>query len=161
MRLLRTERGVALPLALVVILILSALVAAVAQMTITEIEVHRRTDLDVRAQYLAHAGIEHQIYVLKGNKNAGPLTPVNYPLTPGQEYWYSTALVCQLQCASNRESRRWEITATGEVRTNGGGPTLQTRAIRAVVEISYGGTGASLYQFPGEVTILRWEEVYP
>lgn len=158
---LRSERGVALPLALLVILILSALVAAIAQMTISGIEIQRRTDLDVRAQYLAQAGIEHQIFVLKGNKNGGALAPVNYPASAGQEYWYSTTLTCQLQCATNRESRRWEVTATGEIRGSGGGPILQTRAIRAIIEIAYGGTGANLYQFPTEVTILRWEEVHP
>lgn len=161
MRILGNERGVALPLALMVILILSALVAGVAQMTISEVEIQRRTDLDVRAQYLAQAGIEHQIFVLKGNKDAGGLAPVNYPPAAGQEFWYSTALVCQLHCASNRESRRWEVTATGEVRRSGGGPILQTRAIRAIIEIAYSGSGANLYQFPAEVTILRWEEVYP
>jgi len=158
---LQREDGVALPLALVTILIVSALVVAIAQMTIAEVETHRRTDLDVRAQYLAQAGMEHQIYLLKSNKNAGAQALVNYPATAGQEYWYSTAVVCRLLCTSNRESRRWEITATGEVRGSGGGPIMQTRAIRAVVEIAYSGTGANLYQFPTEVTILRWEEVYP
>lgn len=161
MSLLRSERGVALPLALMVILILSVLVVGIAQMTISELEIQRRTDLDVRAQYLAQAGIEHQIFVLKGDKNAGALAPVNYPSAVGQEFWYSTTLICQLQCANNRESRRWEITATGEVRRSGGGPVEQTRAIRAVVEIAYTGTGVNLYQFPRTVTILRWEEVYP
>ena len=160
-RMLREETGVALPLALVVILILAALTAALAQMTTAEIGIHERTQRDTRALYLALAGLEHQIYQLKSNKDTGALAPVNYPSTSGQEYWYSTALTCLLQCTSSRESRRWEITATGEVRRPGTGDVLQTRAVRAVVEIAYSGSGANLYRYPSKVTTLRWEEVYP
>jgi len=158
---LREERGVALPLALLVLLILAALAVALSEMTAAELDTQRLTRWDVQAQYLAQAGMEHQIYTLKANKNAGALAPVNYPVTPGQEYWYSTALTCVLQCSSNRESRRWEIVATGEIRQPGGGAVLQARAIRALVEIAYAGSGVNLYAFPTEVTILRWEEVYP
>jgi hypothetical protein len=158
---LREERGVALPLTLVVILILTALTAALAELTVAEIEMQGRILQDTQATYLALAGLEHQIYLLKTNKDAGALAPVNYPAAGGQEYWYSTSLVCLLQCSSNRESRRWMITATGEVRTPGVGTVVQIRAIRAVVEIAYSGDAPTLYQFPSRVTLLRWEEVYP
>jgi len=160
-RLTCDERGVALPLALLVILILTALTAGLAEMTVAEIEMQGRTLQDTTAVYLALAGLEHQIYALKANKNAGSLAAVNYPITAGAEYWYSTTLACLLQCSSNRESRRWEIVATGEIRKAGTGTVLQTRAIRAIVEIAYAGSAPTLYQFPSKVTMLRWEEVYP
>ena len=157
----RDQAGVALPLALVIILILTALVMAMAQMSTSEAEIHRATYLDARALYLAAAGLEHQIYVLKGNKNGGALAPTNYPVTAGEEYWYSTTLTCVLQCTDNRESRRWEIRSTGEIRKSGTAQVLQTRAIRVLAEIAFSGSGANLYQFPSKVKILRWEEVYP
>ncbi|HLB38038.1 MAG TPA: hypothetical protein VJL31_15810, partial [Gemmatimonadales bacterium] len=85
---LREERGVALPLALLVLLILAALAVALSEMTAAELDTQRLTRWDVQAQYLAQAGMEHQIFTLKANKNTGALAPVNYPVTPGQEYWY-------------------------------------------------------------------------
>lgn len=159
--LLRNQRGVALPMTLVTILILTALTAGLAEMTVAEIQMQGRTLQDAQATYLAQAALEHQIYLLKANKDAGALAPVNYPATGGQEYWYSTSLVCLLQCSSSRESRRWTITATGEIRTPGAGTVLQTRAIRAIVEIAYSGNVPTPYQVPSRVTVLRWEEVFP
>jgi Tfp pilus assembly protein PilX len=155
------ERGVALILALVVVLILAALMLALANTTTSEVGIMQATDRDTRALYLAEAGIEHQIYALKANKNAGALGPVNYPVTPGQEYWYSTTLTCVLHCGVNWETQRWQIVSTGQVRLPGSSTVLQTRSIRAVVEIRYGGSGANLFQYPTAVTVLRSEEVYP
>lgn len=158
----RDERGVALPLALLLLLILAALAIALAELTEAELDVGRLTRWDLQAQYLAQAGMEHQIFALKGNKGAAALAATNYPATPGAEFWYSTTLTCLLQCATDRESRRWEIVATGEIRQPGGGPVLQTRAIRALVEIDYAwDAGAGTFRLPTEVTIRRWEEVYP
>jgi len=74
---LEEERGVALPLALVVLLILAALAVALADLTAAELDTGRWTRWDVQAQYLAQAGMEHQIYTLKANKNAGALAAVN------------------------------------------------------------------------------------
>lgn len=158
----RDERGVALPLALLLLLILAALAIALAELTEAELDVGRLTRWDLQAQYLAPAGREHQIFAHTGSKSAAALAATNYPATPGAEFWYSTTLTCLLQCAADRESRRWEIVATGEVRQPGGGPVLQTRAIRALVEIEYAwDAGAGTFRLPTEVTIRRWEEVYP
>ncbi len=151
----------ALILALVIVLILAALMLALADTTTSEIGITQATDRDLRALYLAEAGIEHQIYALKADKTAGALGPVNYPVTPGQEYWYSTALTCLLHCGGNWETRRWQIVATGQVRLSGSSTVLQTRSVRAIVEIRYGGGGATPFQGPTAVTVLRWEEVYP
>ncbi len=151
----------AMILALVIVLILAALMLGLASTTLSEIGITQATDWDIRALYLAEAGIEHQIYALKANKNAGPVGPVNYPVTPGQEYWYSTALTCLLHCGVNWETQRWQIVSTGQVRLSGSATVLQTRSLRAIVEIRYGGTGATLFQDPTLVTVLRREEVYP
>ncbi|HLW58357.1 MAG TPA: hypothetical protein VKV57_00360 [bacterium] len=157
------EDGLALPLAMVVVLILSALMLGLAQTTLSEINTALPTDRDVRANYLAQAALEDQLYRLKANKDAGAIPPTNYPVTAGQETWYRTTLTCLLNCATNFETRRWQIVATGEIHAPGSATVLQDRAVRAVVEIHYGGSGGSLYQFPnpGGVLILRWEEVYP
>lgn len=163
-RLTRDEQGIALPLAIVAIVVLAGLVILLAQMTANELDIDRYTRGDVRAQYLAQAGIEHQIYELKGNKDAGALGFVNLPASSNGELRYRTALTCLLTCTANRESRRWRIVGTGQVRrrnADGSFTLLQSRQIRAFVEVAYIGDGVDLYRFPSEVTVVRWEEVYP
>jgi len=155
------EDGLALPLAMIVILILSALMLGLAETTTSELSLALPAHRDLRSNYLAQAALEHQIYLLKANKNAAAIALTNYPVTAGQEYWYSTTLTCLLNCAANFETRRWQIVATGEIHQTGGPAVLQNRAIRAVVEIHYGGGGATPFQQPTKVLITRWEEVYP
>ena len=155
------ERGLALPMALFVIMVLSAIVLELALTTTAEFGAALPAARDIRAGYLAQAGIEHQVYLLKANKDAGAIPLTNYPVTPGQEYWYSTTLQCLLSCAANFETRRWQIVSTGEIHLAGSATVLQTRSIRAIAEVHYGGSGASLFQLPTRVLILRWEEVYP
>ena len=161
----RDERGIALPLAVVAILILAGLVMLLAQMTANELDIDRYTRGDVRAQYLAQAAIEHQIYLLKENKDALAVGLTNLPANANGETRYRvTGLACLLNCTANRESRRWRIVGQGQVRRrnpDGSFTLLQTRQIRTLVEIAYSGTGVDLYRFPSEVTIVRWEEVYP
>ena len=158
---LRREDGLALPLAMIVILILSALTLGLAETTTSDLSLALPAHRDVRSIYLAQAALEHQIYNLKANKNAGAIALTNYPVTAGQEAWYSTTLTCLLNCATNFETRTWQIVATGEIHQTGGPAVLQSRAIRAVVEIHYGGSGATPFQQPTKVLITRWEEVYP
>lgn len=158
---LHSERGVALMLALVVILILAVIVLAIANMTTGEVEIQRLTAWDTTAQYLAQAGVEHQIYLLKGNINAGAVPDTNWPVLPGETAgfgtrWYRTSLTCLLNCSGTPSSRRWSIDAFGEIRLySGTWTTLQQRTIRAQVDITYSGTT------PTSVTLLRWAEVYP
>lgn len=156
----RDERGVALVIALVVILVLTAIVLSVAQMTTGEIEIQGLTRWDTTALYLALEGIEHQIYLLKGNINAGSVADTNSPVLPGEtaglgSRWYKTELSCVLSCTGSPSSRRWNITSFGQIRNGGALPPLQERTIRAQVEIIYSGST------PTSVTFLRWEEVYP
>jgi Tfp pilus assembly protein PilV len=158
---LHREDGLALPLAMIVILILSALMLGLAETTTSELSLALPAHRDLRATYLAQAALEHQIYLLKANKGAAAMALTNYPVTTGQEAWYSTTLTCLLNCAANFETRTWQIVATGEIHQTGGPAVLQTRAIRAVVEIHYGGNGAPPFQQPTKVFIVRWEEVYP
>jgi hypothetical protein len=158
---LRDERGLALPMAMLVVTILSAITLELALTSTAEFGAALPAYRDVRANYLAQAGIEHQIYLLKANKDAGGIGPTNYPVTPGQEYWYTTTLQCLLNCGVNFESRRWQIVSTGEIHQTGSSTVVQNRSIRALLEIHYGGSGGSLFQFPTKVLVLRWEEVYP
>ena len=164
---MRDERGFALPLAMLVVLILSALMLGLAETLTSEFSAALPASRDLRAGYLAQAGVEHQIYLLKANKGAAAIALTNFPVTPGLEYWYSTSLQClkrdpaDLNCSTNFETRRWQIVSTGEVHLAGTATVVQTRSIRAVVEIHYGGSGASLFLFPTKVLVLRWEEVYP
>jgi len=158
---LRDDRGLALPMAMLVVTILSAIALEMALTSTAEFGAALPAYRDVRANYLAQAGIEHQIYLLKASKDAGPIGLTNYPGTPGQEYWYSTTLQCLLNCGINFESRRWQIVSTGEIHQTGSSTVVQSRSVRAVVEIHYGGGGGSLFQFPTKVLVLRWEEVYP
>jgi type II secretory pathway component PulK len=160
-RALRDERGLALPMAMLVVMILSAIMLELALTSTAEFGAALPAARDVRAGYLAQAGVEHQVYLLKANKNAGAIGLTNYPVTPGGEYWYSTTLQCLLSCGANFETRRWQIVSTGEIHRAGSAAVLQTRSVRAVVEIHYGGSGVSLFQLPTQVLILRWEEVYP
>jgi type II secretory pathway component PulK len=158
---LHDERGLALPMAMLVVMMLSAIMLELALTSTAEFGAALPAARDVSAGYLAQAGIEHQIYLLKANKNAGPIGLTNYPVTPGREYWYSTTLQCLLSCGINFETRRWQIVSTGEIHQAGSATVLQTRSVRAVAEIHYGGSGGSLFQFPTQVLIMRWEEVYP
>ena len=158
------EAGVALVMAVVVTMILALIVAGIAQLMIAEMEMGRLTRWDAEAQYLAQAGLEHQIYLLKADKTAAAVPYTNYPATPDQRTWYTTTRRCLLPtldiCISNVAARRWCILSTGEIRRYNPDATfvvLQTRTIRAEVDITYGGA-SPLYGTPLRVTVLRWEE---
>ncbi|MGH2372410.1 MAG: hypothetical protein ACRDIC_02875, partial [bacterium] len=79
----REEGGVAMIMALVVVLILAAIVLAMTFMTTAEVDTHRLSRWDTFAQYVAQAGIEHQIYLLKGDKNACAVPYQQYPVLSG------------------------------------------------------------------------------
>ncbi len=169
MHVVREERGVALVLALVVVLVLAVIVLAVAQITTEELETHRMSRWDDINRYLAHASIEHQIYLLKANQSAAAVPYQNYPLLPGEtsgcgSRWYTvSSLTCTLNCTGSTQTvRDWTMVANGEVwwTPDCVNWTLrQQRQIRATVEITYQSVGGTM--IPQTVTYLRWEEVYP
>lgn len=146
-------------MAIIVTLILALIVGGVAQIVVADLEMSRLVRWDTTATYLAQAAVEHQIYLLKANKDAGAIPYTNYPVTADQRGWYVTASTCLLNCSGNVAARRWCILATGEIRryTDGTFTVLQTRTIRAEVDITYGGA-SPLYGTPLRVTVLRWEE---
>lgn len=154
------ERGVALIMALVVIVILTGIILALASMTTSDVETNRLTQTDTFLQYLAQAAAEHQIYVLKGDINGAAVACTNYPVLPGEtegsgRYWYRTELTCTGNCSSST-SRTWTIDAFGELRSSScSGSPLQQRTVRVKVQITYSG-GA-----PTAVTLTEWAEVYP
>ncbi len=176
----REEGGVAMIMALVVVLILAAIVLAMTFMTTAEVDTHRLSRWDTFAQYVAQAGIEHQIYLLKGDKNACAVPYQQYPVLSGETpglgvWWYVTALTCiatpgdtctldvTTGCPTgNPTSRRWTIDSFGE---NWDCPTpcstlRHQRTIRAQVDITYV-TCAATNGCPSSVTLLRWERVEP
>jgi hypothetical protein len=158
------EGGMALVLALVVTFIMALVVAGIAQVLTADLDMSRIALWDATAQYLAQAGLEHQIYLLKGNKATGAgIGYTNFPVTVDQRYWYATTLTCLLNCAGNVSIRRWRIQSTGEIREYSGGPytVLQTRVVTADVDINYDGVAPNLYAYPTRVRILRWEETLP
>ncbi len=151
-------------MAIVVTMILALIVAGVAQLMIAEADMGRLTRLDAEAQYLAQAGLEHQIYRLKADKTAAAVPYTNYPASADQRSWFVTSRRCLLpaldDCTSNVAARRWCILSTGEIRRYNPDATyevLQTRTIRAEVDITYGGA-SPLYGTPTRVTVLRFEE---
>ncbi|MDR7420073.1 MAG: hypothetical protein QN178_14305 [Armatimonadota bacterium] len=163
----RGQEGFALILAIVVTLTLALIVAGIAQVILADQEMGRLTQWDAAALYLAQAGLEHQIYLLKANKAAGAIPPTSYPVTADQRFWYWTNLSapdgCLLNCTGNVASRRWRIRATGEIRRynpDGTWTALQSRTILADVDITYTGTSPT-YGTPLRVTVRRWEETLP
>lgn len=144
-------------MAVVVVLILALLAAGIAWMTVAELEMGRLTRLDAIVQYLAQAATEHQIYLLKRDKNAAAIPYTNYPSS--SDRWYVTSLTCVLNCVGNPSARRWSISATGEIRHADG--TQTTRTILTEVDITYDGVAPDLYRYPQEVTVRRWEEALP
>jgi hypothetical protein len=150
-------------MAVVMALVVALIVAGVAQLVAADLDVARLTQWDTTAQYVAQAGLEHQIYLLKANKDAGAIAYTNYPVTPDQRTWYVTSVTCLLNCAGNVPSRRWRVLSTGEIRQYNPDLTwtvLQTRTLQAEVDITYTGL-APLYANPQRITVLRWEEVLP
>ncbi len=158
------EEGVALIIALVVVLILAAIVLAMGQMTSGELEIHRLSRWDTLAQYLAQAGVEHQIYLLKENRDAGAVPYIEYPQLPQYApglgpFWYIASRTCTLNCTGTPSLREWSIQSYGEIWNYDSATAtwtlLQQRTIRAGVRITYSGSS------PTAVTLLRWEEAYP
>jgi Tfp pilus assembly protein PilX len=151
-------------MALIVTLIVALIVGGIAQLVVADIEMGRLVRWDAEAQYLAQAGLEHQLYLLKADKTAAAVPYTNYPVTPDQRTWYTTTRRCLLPtldgCTVNAAARRWCVLATGEIRRynpDGTFTVLHSRTIRADVDITYGGT-SPLYGTPLRVTLLRWEE---
>lgn len=168
------ERGVALILALVVVLILAAITLALGFMTSAEVDIHRMSRWDTLAQYLAQAGIDHQIYAFKGNKDA-TVVSAEYPQLPDYSpgygpFWYATDLTttpcgCTVNCSGNPASRRWTVCSHGQIwrydPIGGTWTLLQQRTLRAQVEIAYVTCAAGTNACPSSVTLLRWERVEP
>ena len=148
------QQGLALPLTLFVLVVLAVLTAALAGTTVAEIDSDRLVDWDRKALYAAEAGLEHQLYELKKDKNAGPVGTVS--LNPNLRYSVTRECKPELSagatCDQNRERRTWEITARGEVLDGVG--VVHRREVWALVEVRYWGSN---YGTPRSVSVLRWE----
>lgn len=164
------QDGLALPLTLFVLVILALLTAALAGTTTAELESGRLVHWDRRALYLAEAGLEHQIYVLKQDKDGGAVGTIPLGGSPLEER-YTVNLQCLpeasagVRCTENRESRTWRITSAGELWQ--GTSLLHSRTVEAVVEIRYCGGAQNLrgcpstgplYGSPQQVLVRRWQQ---
>lgn len=149
-------------MAIVVTLILALIAGGIAQVVVADLEMGHLTRWDAVALYLAQAALEHQVYLLKEDKDAAAVPYTQYPVTADQRGWYATSLTCLLNCSGTPapSARRWCVLATGEIRRYNPDATfsvLHSRTIRAEVDITYGGA-SPLYGTPLKVTVLRWEE---
>lgn len=165
----RGQDGLALPVTLFALAVLALLTAALAGTTTAELESERLVDWDRRALYLAEAGLEHQIFALKQNKDAGDVGTVSMGGS-ALEGRYNVIRQCVTlasaggTCTDNRESRTWRITSRGELWQ--GATLVHTRTVEALVEIRYCGgadnvkgcpTAGALYGSPEAVLVHRWE----
>lgn len=162
------ERGLALPLTLFALVVLAVLTAALAGTTTAELESARLVDWDRKALYLAEAGLEHQIFLLKQDKDAPAVGTVSVGGSP-LEGRYTVEVECLPlasaggTCTENRESRTWRITSRGELWQ--AGAMVYSRTVEAVVEIRYCGgmdntkgcpTTGPMYGSPEAVVVRRW-----
>lgn len=106
-QLFRDERGVALPLALMVLILLAALTAALASLSATEPVISTNLKLADQALALAEAGVERAVWVLSpaptGPAGQGVATPLS---VPAPAPWDGSTL--------------FQLTAAGEATVSGG-----------------------------------------
>lgn len=149
----RAEEGLALPLTLFALAVLALLAAALAGVTAAGVEGTRLADWDREALYAAEAGIEHQLFLLKGDPGAPPVSGPQW-LLPGRTRYRVVAL-SQLAaagtCPPGELSRTWEITTQGELLQ--GSTVLHARGVRALVEVCY-----DALLVPRRVLIHGWQE---
>ena len=165
----RGQDGLAMPVTLFALAVLALLTAALAGTTTAELESERLVDWDRRALYLAEAGLEHQIFALKQDKDSGDVGTVSMGGSPLEGRYHVIRQCVDLAsagstCRDNRESRTWRITSRGELWQ--GATLVHTRTVEALVEIRYCGgadnvkgcpTGGAAYGSPEAVLIHRWE----
>ncbi len=164
------QDGLALPVTLFALAVLALLTAALAGTTTSELESGRLVDWDRRALYLAEAGLEHQIFVLKQDKNAPSVGTVSLGGSPLEGRYQVTVTCLEFTsaggtCTANRESRTWRITSTGQLWQ--GTTLVHSRTVEALVEIRYCGgapnvrgcpTTGPVYGSPEAVLVHRWEQ---
>ncbi len=166
----RREDGVAFPVTLFALTVLALLTAAVAGMTTAEVNSERLVDWDRRALYAAEAGLEHQLFVLQQDQEAGAVGTVSLGGSPLEQRYTVTVqctplLSARATCSGEAESRTWEVTSRGQLVQ--GSTVVHERVVRALVEVRYcGGApsadprcpgGGPLYGTPRAVLIRRWE----
>ncbi len=145
------QAGFALPVTLFVLVLLALLAAALAGATTAELQGERLADWDRRVLYVAEAGLEHQIYRLKGDRNAGPVGTVSLGGSP----WTFRYTVDARPAAPGGQCRGvvadagwWEIRSVGQLVQ--GATVVHSRTVDALVEIQY------LVLVPTRVTVCWW-----
>jgi hypothetical protein len=142
---LRSERGLALPLALLVMATTGAMVVTVVQFSTSSGRTAQVAKARVSAHSLAEAGIAHSLAVLNNavDPKTATLLPVGSPIPMGDgtvKYWgvYDTATF------------KWTITSIGSVPNPTGGPPLTRKLTRS----------AQVHGLNSGATVGAWSRMY-
>lgn len=144
--------GLALPLTLFALTLLALLAAALAGVTASELQAGRFAEWDRHAAYVAEAGIEHQLFAFKVNRNASSVGTVNLGGHPLRRQYVVNARtgspggVCTDDLLEDESW--WEITSFGQLWR--GAELVHQRSISALVQVVYP------INLPFKVTVCRW-----
>jgi Tfp pilus assembly protein PilX len=140
-RLLREEEGIALLLALGIMLVLTISLTTIIFVTATNARDTQRTNAGQRAYALAEAGINNALSVLNANYPGSGTYPGNAALLPTRTTTYSTGTVTwsgSLVQATTSAGWpwQWNLTAMGDVSNPTGPNTADVkRTVTAVVPV--------------------------
>ena len=162
-RILTDQRGIALPMALMIVLILSALMAAFSVLGASEPTLAANQQRVAQARAMAESGLDRAIWALN---NPGDASGIPYPLvTPAAPYDGSTAVpvmfngaqvgVFTVSVTIGAQPNERNIVATGWVPTNTGpGPNVKQRIQVTVLKLrNFGGDAPAALTVRGEIDV--------
>jgi hypothetical protein len=162
-RILTDQRGIALPMALMIILILSALMAAFSVLGASEPTLAANQQRVAQARAIAESGLERAIWALNNPSDASGIP--NPLVTPAAPYDGSTAVPVMLNGAqigvftvsvsNGAQPSERNIVATGWVPTNTGpGPKVKQRIQVTVIKVrNFGGDAPAALTVRGELNV--------
>lgn len=140
-RLLREEDGIALLMALGIMLVLTISLTTILFVTATNARDTQRTNAGQKAYALAEAGINNALSVLNANYPGTGSYPGNSGLLPTRTTTYTTGTVTWSgslvqATTSSGWPWQWNVTATGDVRNPTGPNTADVkRTVTAIVPV--------------------------
>jgi hypothetical protein len=138
---LKDESGIALIMALAVMLVLTVLLTSVIFFTSSNARDAQRTNAGQKAYALAEAGINNALAVLHSNYPGSVAYPGDSTLLPARTSTYSTGSVTwsgtlDAAAAGASWTDQWNITATGSVvNPTGPGTSPVRRTVKTVVPV--------------------------
>jgi hypothetical protein len=162
-RILTDQRGIALPMALMIILILSALMAAFSVLGASEPTLAANQQRVAQARAIAESGVDRAIWALN---NPGDASGIPYPLvTPAAPYDGSTAVpvmfneaqvgVFTVSVTNGAQPNERNVVATGWVPSNTGpGPKVKQRIQVTVRKLrNFGADAPAALTVRGELNV--------